>query len=331
MTHHLVDLEPPSTPTSRATASPTPAAALALLADRLAPGRTADRPAVRRRRSRRHRRARRRRARALPGAHVPAHDRGRRPPHFARYGWELVAPDGTVAVAGTDVVTVADDGRSSRRRLLRRAPGSRLTVRVRWWAPGGTTAPADRARGLSEMIHLASFAGGVPGARLRRCGLGRAAATGTWPRGRRRTPAPTIRALGVLAVLAAALLVTTGAAHGSGSHTGSPTAPAASRCSASRFTRPSARRRHPPRHHGPPYRRATHHDESPRAAPPLGRPPAAPAVPAPAAPRDVHGHARVPRGPPGARLHRPVCRRLRVRSPRRDVREPRRDVRRASG
>jgi len=30
---------------------------------------------------------------------------------FARYGWELVAPDGTVAVAGTDVVTVADDGR----------------------------------------------------------------------------------------------------------------------------------------------------------------------------------------------------------------------------
>jgi hypothetical protein len=30
---------------------------------------------------------------------------------FARYGWELVAPDGTVAVAGTDVVTFAADGR----------------------------------------------------------------------------------------------------------------------------------------------------------------------------------------------------------------------------
>jgi hypothetical protein len=29
----------------------------------------------------------------------------------ARYGWELVAPDGTVAVAGTDIVTLADDGR----------------------------------------------------------------------------------------------------------------------------------------------------------------------------------------------------------------------------
>jgi hypothetical protein len=29
----------------------------------------------------------------------------------ARYGWELVAPDGTVAVAGTDVVTVDADGR----------------------------------------------------------------------------------------------------------------------------------------------------------------------------------------------------------------------------
>ena len=29
----------------------------------------------------------------------------------ARYGWELVGPDGTVAVAGTDVVTVDPDGR----------------------------------------------------------------------------------------------------------------------------------------------------------------------------------------------------------------------------
>lgn len=29
---------------------------------------------------------------------------------FARYGWDLVAPDGTVAVSGTDVVEV-DDGR----------------------------------------------------------------------------------------------------------------------------------------------------------------------------------------------------------------------------
>lgn len=30
---------------------------------------------------------------------------------FARYNWELVAPDGTVAVAGTDVVRFADDGK----------------------------------------------------------------------------------------------------------------------------------------------------------------------------------------------------------------------------
>jgi hypothetical protein len=30
---------------------------------------------------------------------------------YARYGWELVAPDGTVAVGGTDVMTVTDDGR----------------------------------------------------------------------------------------------------------------------------------------------------------------------------------------------------------------------------
>lgn len=30
---------------------------------------------------------------------------------FARYGWELVASDGTVAVGGTDVVTLDPDGR----------------------------------------------------------------------------------------------------------------------------------------------------------------------------------------------------------------------------
>jgi hypothetical protein len=29
----------------------------------------------------------------------------------ARYGWELVAPDGSVTVAGTDFVGVAEDGR----------------------------------------------------------------------------------------------------------------------------------------------------------------------------------------------------------------------------
>ncbi len=29
---------------------------------------------------------------------------------FGRYGWELVAPDGTIAVTGTDVVTVNADG-----------------------------------------------------------------------------------------------------------------------------------------------------------------------------------------------------------------------------
>lgn len=30
---------------------------------------------------------------------------------YARYGWELVAPDGTVSVGGTDVVTFDADGR----------------------------------------------------------------------------------------------------------------------------------------------------------------------------------------------------------------------------
>lgn len=30
---------------------------------------------------------------------------------FARYGWALVAPDGSVAVAGVDVAEVTDDGK----------------------------------------------------------------------------------------------------------------------------------------------------------------------------------------------------------------------------
>lgn len=30
---------------------------------------------------------------------------------FARYGWELVSPDGAVAVAGLDVIRLADDGK----------------------------------------------------------------------------------------------------------------------------------------------------------------------------------------------------------------------------
>ena len=30
---------------------------------------------------------------------------------FARYGWELVGPDGAVALAGTDVGRLAEDGR----------------------------------------------------------------------------------------------------------------------------------------------------------------------------------------------------------------------------
>ena len=33
---------------------------------------------------------------------------------FGRYGWDLVAPDGTVAVAGTDIVEVDADGRLTR-------------------------------------------------------------------------------------------------------------------------------------------------------------------------------------------------------------------------
>ena len=31
--------------------------------------------------------------------------------HAARYGWEMLAPDGAVALAGTDVVELAADGR----------------------------------------------------------------------------------------------------------------------------------------------------------------------------------------------------------------------------
>lgn len=33
---------------------------------------------------------------------------------FARYGWELLAPDGGVALAGTDIVELAPDGRVGR-------------------------------------------------------------------------------------------------------------------------------------------------------------------------------------------------------------------------
>jgi hypothetical protein len=31
--------------------------------------------------------------------------------NFARYGWQLVAADGSVTLAGTDVVEVGDDGK----------------------------------------------------------------------------------------------------------------------------------------------------------------------------------------------------------------------------
>jgi hypothetical protein len=34
--------------------------------------------------------------------------------HFARYAWDLVAPDGVVAVSGTDVAEFAVDGRLRR-------------------------------------------------------------------------------------------------------------------------------------------------------------------------------------------------------------------------
>jgi len=49
-------------------------------------------------------------------AHYPAHTFRRTTAvdahhDHARYGWELVAPDGTVAVAGTDFVTTGPDGR----------------------------------------------------------------------------------------------------------------------------------------------------------------------------------------------------------------------------
>ncbi len=33
---------------------------------------------------------------------------------YARYGWELVAPDGSVTLAGTDVAEFTDDGRIAR-------------------------------------------------------------------------------------------------------------------------------------------------------------------------------------------------------------------------
>ena len=52
-------------------------------------------------------------------AHYPAHRFERTTEvdahhAFARYGWALVAPDGTTAVTGTDVVELADDGRIAR-------------------------------------------------------------------------------------------------------------------------------------------------------------------------------------------------------------------------
>lgn len=52
-------------------------------------------------------------------AHYPAHTFERTTDvdthhTFARYGWSLVAPDGTAAVTGTDVVELADDGRIAR-------------------------------------------------------------------------------------------------------------------------------------------------------------------------------------------------------------------------
>ena len=52
-------------------------------------------------------------------AHYPAHTFERTTEvdahhTFARYGWSLVAPDGTAAVTGTDVVELADDGRIAR-------------------------------------------------------------------------------------------------------------------------------------------------------------------------------------------------------------------------
>ena len=81
---------------------------LELLTARVGARRPARRPALRRHRSRRHRRPGRRRARALPGAHVPAHDRGRRPPRPRPLRLGARGADGTVAVAGTDFVTLAD-------------------------------------------------------------------------------------------------------------------------------------------------------------------------------------------------------------------------------
>jgi hypothetical protein len=52
-------------------------------------------------------------------AHYPAHRFERTTQvdahhAFARYGWALVAPDGTAAVTGTDVVELGDDGRIAR-------------------------------------------------------------------------------------------------------------------------------------------------------------------------------------------------------------------------
>jgi len=49
-------------------------------------------------------------------AHYPAHTFRRTTAidahhEYGRYGWDLVAPDGTVAVGGTDFVTVGDDGK----------------------------------------------------------------------------------------------------------------------------------------------------------------------------------------------------------------------------
>lgn len=51
--------------------------------------------------------------------HYPAHRFERRTDvdahhGFARYGWALVAPDGSTAVSGTDVVELGTDGRITR-------------------------------------------------------------------------------------------------------------------------------------------------------------------------------------------------------------------------
>ena len=67
---------------------------------------------------------------------------------FVRYGWELVGPDGAVAVAGIDVAEVADDGRLREGHGLLRRPArqGRGLGLIRGCGEGNLPAPCGVGR-----------------------------------------------------------------------------------------------------------------------------------------------------------------------------------------